>query len=95
MEDAEPIVNSGGTPATASPGPSIRRIRRSKDMTLLELAGQTGLSEGFISQVERQKANPSFSSLLRIAGALNVPMSLLLAESDETNLAASPAPGPS
>ncbi len=92
MEDAGPTVNSGGTPAATSPGPSIRRIRRSKDMTLLELARQTGLSEGFISQVERQKANPSFSSLLRLAGALNVPMSLLLAESDETNLAASPAP---
>jgi transcriptional regulator with XRE-family HTH domain len=88
MEDAEPTVNSAGAHAATSPGPSIRRIRRSKDVTLLELARQTGLSEGFISQVERQKANPSFSSLMRIAGALNVPMSLLLAETEEATAAA-------
>lgn len=63
-----------------SPGPRIRRLRRSLDMTLQELANRTGLSEGFLSQAERQKANLSFSSLMRIAGALNVPMSTLLAE---------------
>jgi len=83
MEDVEPTASVAGAPAAMSPGPSIRRIRRSKDLTLLQLARQTGLSEGFISQVERQKANPSFSSLMRIAGALNVPMSLLLAEAEE------------
>jgi transcriptional regulator with XRE-family HTH domain len=94
MEDAEPTVNPAGAPAAASPGPSIRRIRRSKDVTLLELARQTGLSEGFISQVERQKANPSFSSLMRIAGALNVSMSLLLAETEEATAAAGLAARP-
>lgn len=90
MEGEEPTVHTAGAPAGASPGPSIRRIRRSKDLTLLELARQTGLSEGFISQVERQKANPSFSTLMRIAGALNVPMSGLLAEAEE-NVVSGPA----
>lgn len=66
--------------ASISPGPRIRRLRRSLDMTLQDMAKSTGLSEGFLSQVERQKANLSFSSLMRIAGALNVPMSALLAE---------------
>jgi transcriptional regulator with XRE-family HTH domain len=86
MEDEEPTVHAAGAPAATSPGPSIRRIRRSKDLTLLELARQTGLSEGFISQVERQKANPSFSTLMRIAGALNVPMSVLIAEAEENDV---------
>ncbi|AUI53666.1 cupin domain-containing protein [Arthrobacter crystallopoietes] len=66
--------------ASISPGPRIRRIRRSLDMTLQDMAEKTGLSEGFLSQAERRKANLSFSSLMRIAGALNVPMSALLAE---------------
>jgi transcriptional regulator with XRE-family HTH domain len=91
MQDAEPSVRDPDDPAAMSPGPNIRRIRRSKDITLLELARQTGLSEGFISQVERQKANPSFSSLLRIAGALNVPMSLLVAGTDEATAVPGPA----
>jgi len=53
-------------------GEKIRQKRTEKGMSLKELAEQTGLSSGFISQVERDLAEPSITSLRKIAGALEV-----------------------
>lgn len=47
-------------------------------MTLAELAKATDLSPGYLSQVERGIADPSLSSLQRIADALSIPAMLLL-----------------
>ncbi|WP_240942257.1 helix-turn-helix domain-containing protein [Planosporangium thailandense] len=51
-------------------GQRIREVRRRKDVTLRELAEQVGVSESFVSQVERGVANPSMATLRRIADAL-------------------------
>ncbi|NIN00375.1 MAG: helix-turn-helix domain-containing protein [candidate division Zixibacteria bacterium] len=39
-------------------GSIIRRIRKSQDLTLANLAKKTGLSLSFLSQVERGITNP-------------------------------------
>src|SRR5690242_19401796 len=44
--------------------------RRDCGFTLVEVAGRTGLSIGFLSQVERDITAPSLSSLALIAAAL-------------------------
>jgi transcriptional regulator with XRE-family HTH domain len=53
-------------------GERVRAIRRLRRATLQTVAKRTGLSESFLSQVERGKANASVASLTRIAGALGV-----------------------
>ena len=64
-------------------------------MTVTALARASSLTKGFISQVEGGKSNPSLTSLARIALALRVPLSWLLAGDatgqDIAPLAASPA----
>lgn len=63
-------------PAAADPinglGREIRRLRKSEGLTLIELAGRTGLSIGYISQVERGKSVLSIKALKDIADALGV-----------------------
>ncbi len=53
-------------------GDKIRQKRTEKQMSMKELSDQTGLTPGFISQVERDLAEPSITSLRKIAEALDV-----------------------
>src|ERR671923_675596 len=53
-------------------GGRLRDIRRSRRATLRTIADRAGVSESFLSQVERGRASASIASLRRIAGALGV-----------------------
>lgn len=53
-------------------GERLREIRRLRRATLKTVADRAGLSESFLSQVERGRANASVGSLKRIAAALGV-----------------------
>jgi len=53
-------------------GEKIRRKRNELGMSMKMLAEKTGLTSGFISQVERELAEPSITSLRKIAEALDV-----------------------
>jgi transcriptional regulator with XRE-family HTH domain len=51
-------------------GATVRSRRQDRGLTLVEVATRTGLSIGFLSQVERDITTPSLSSLALIAEAL-------------------------
>src|SRR5438874_8199516 len=53
-------------------GERLRDIRRLRRATLRTVADRAGVSESFLSQVERGRASASIASLRRIAGALGV-----------------------
>src|ERR671929_1031353 len=55
-------------------GERLRAIRRSRRATLRTIAARSGLSESFLSQVERGQSSASIASLRRIAEALGVSM---------------------
>ena len=55
-------------------GEKIRAKRMEKQLTLKDLAQSTGVTQGFLSQVERNLTDPSITSLRRIAHALDVPI---------------------
>lgn len=61
-------------------GTRIKKLRKEKNMTLAELAGDR-LSKGMLSLIENGKAQPSMESLHYIADQLNVDVSVLLNES--------------
>lgn len=64
-------------------GSTLRRMRRSRGLTLVRLADLAGLSHPFLSQLERGLARPSMASLDRIAAALGTSaVELLAGESD-------------
>jgi len=53
-------------------GERLRALRRERGMTMAELAQATGLTSGFLSQLERDLTSVSLSSLARICAALDV-----------------------
>lgn len=61
-------------------GATLKRLRLEKQLSLNELAKLSGVSIGQLSQIEREKANPSLKTLTRIRLALGVPLSALFDE---------------
>jgi transcriptional regulator with XRE-family HTH domain len=59
-------------------GEIIRKVREAKKLTQEQLSTLTGLSKGFLSDVENDKRNTSSGNILRIANALNVSVDYLL-----------------
>jgi transcriptional regulator with XRE-family HTH domain len=58
-------------------GGRIRLTRTQKGITLQELSDRSGLSKGFICQLENDKASPSLQALEKLAGGLGVPIAYM------------------
>ena len=58
-------------------GRDIRALRKSRGLTLSDLAGRLGRSVGWMSQVERDISEPSSSEINSLAKALGVSVSTL------------------
>lgn len=64
-------------------GSTIRAIRKRKNITIAQICEETGLSQGFMSQVETNKTSPSIATLEHIAQALKVPLAYLLLKKED------------
>jgi transcriptional regulator with XRE-family HTH domain len=60
-------------------GEMLRAARRDR-FTVEELALESGVSSGFISQIERGKGNPSFATLQKLARALGLSLASIFSE---------------
>lgn len=63
-------------------GDKIKALRKSKGLTLKEIAEQTNLSISFLSQVERMKSSLTLESLKKISEVLEVNPSYFFSEND-------------
>lgn len=61
-------------------GPRLRKLRVERELTLKHVSSEAGISEGFLSQIERDKKIPSFATLLNVLRVLNVPFATLVSE---------------
>ena len=59
-------------------GAGLRQARRDRAMTLRQVAQAAGVTESFLSQVERDIASPSIATLRRIAVALGMSIGEIL-----------------
>jgi transcriptional regulator with XRE-family HTH domain len=75
-------TTSSPAPATAELqlGPRIRALRQARNITLRELASRAGVTESFLSQVEREVTSPSIASVQRIARGLDLAIAELFVE---------------
>ena len=64
-------------------GKRIKTARKQAGMTQAALASKMGISYQGIQQWENDRRNPRYSSLLRIAKALNIPIQNLFSDSDD------------
>jgi transcriptional regulator with XRE-family HTH domain len=67
MTEQEPMI-----------GASLRNVRRRRGQTLRQVAELAGVTESFLSQVERDIASPSIATLRRIAVALDTSIGVIL-----------------
>jgi transcriptional regulator with XRE-family HTH domain len=63
-------------------GAQLRNRRNELGLTLRQVADATGLTSGFLSQVENDRVSPSLKSLGRIAEVLRTPLFHLLSTSN-------------
>ena len=60
-------------------GATVRAWRQKRDMTLTNLAKMTGITKGYLSQLENDKIkNPSDKHMIKIASALKIPVLFLV-----------------
>jgi transcriptional regulator with XRE-family HTH domain len=65
-------------PAPPRIGERLRAARRERGLSLAAVAARSGLTKGFLSEVERDLTSPSVGSLLRLCAALDVTVGQLL-----------------
>lgn len=58
-------------------GPRLRRARLASQLTLEDVARSTGLTKGFISQLERDMTSASVASLVKVCEALRISVGAL------------------
>ena len=61
----------------------MRELRKAKGLTLKQLGTETNLSVGYLSQLERQDADPSVRALNVIGEALGVGINWFFPDPDE------------
>ncbi|SDG79527.1 MULTISPECIES: helix-turn-helix domain-containing protein [unclassified Duganella] len=63
-------------------GAALQRLRLARGLTLEDLSRIAGVSKSMLSQIEREKANPTIAITWRLANALGVQIGELLATSE-------------
>ena len=62
---------------------NLKRIRKSKNMSLDMLAERTGVSKSMLGQIERGESNPTVSTIGKIVDGLKVPFEQLIYDRQE------------
>ncbi|MGW4073652.1 helix-turn-helix domain-containing protein [Streptomyces asiaticus] len=89
-DQPSPASTAESTALRTELGAAIRRIRKGRGLTLVQLAELAELSHPFLSQLERGLTRPSMPSLHRIARALGTTQQALLLQAVNPNPAAAP-----
>lgn len=64
---------------------NLKRIRKEKNLSMGQVAEKAGISKVILSQLEKgEKNNPTINTIWKIAGALNVPYTMLLDKPEDS-----------
>ena len=64
-------------------GYQLRKVREAHHLLQKDIAQRSGLDSSYVSKLERGMADPSFSTLCKIAGAYGLSVAHLLSHGDE------------
>lgn len=64
-------------------GAALQRLRLARGLTLEDLSRIAGVSKSMLSQIEREKANPTIAITWRLANALGVQIGELLSDAEK------------
>jgi transcriptional regulator with XRE-family HTH domain len=63
-------------------GENVRQIRTERNLRLEDVARRAGHTKGYLSKIEQGKSTPSIATIMRLAGALGVDVSMLMQSAD-------------
>lgn len=69
-------------------GKVIRTLRHAQELRLRDVAESAGISQGYLSKLERDEQDASPAVLRRIASSLSVPLVVLTRATSKTSIAA-------
>jgi XRE family transcriptional regulator, regulator of sulfur utilization len=76
-------MDAGAQALSGQLGRTIQRLRKSYNMSLSELADQSGVAKSIISQIERNETNPTLATIWRLSQALDISIDRFLVQSDD------------
>jgi XRE family transcriptional regulator, regulator of sulfur utilization len=76
-------MDAGAQALSGQLGRTIQRLRKSYNMSLSELAEQSGVAKSIISQIERNETNPTLATIWRLSQALDVSIDRFLVQTDD------------
>ncbi len=81
--DRQRELAAGAQVLSGQLGKTIQRLRKAYNLSLSELAEQSGVAKSIISQIERNETNPTLATIWRLSQALDVSIERVLATGDE------------
>jgi transcriptional regulator with XRE-family HTH domain len=81
--DRQKTLEAGAQALSGQLGKTIQRLRKAYNLSLSELAEQSGVAKSIISQIERNETNPTLATIWRLSQALDVSIERFLVQSDE------------
>ncbi len=81
--DRRADLAAGASAVSGQLGKTIQRLRKAYNLSLSELAEQSGVAKSIISQIERNETNPTLATIWRLSQALDVSMERVLASVEE------------
>jgi XRE family transcriptional regulator, regulator of sulfur utilization len=82
-KDRAKTLAAGAQALSGQLGKTIQRLRKNYNLSLSELAEQSGVAKSIISQIERNETNPTLATIWRLSQALDVSIERFLVQSDE------------
>lgn len=77
------MIKTVASNAPPEVGATLQRLRLARGLTLEDLSRIAGVSKSMLSQIEREKANPTIAITWRLANALGVAIGELLASAEK------------
>jgi XRE family transcriptional regulator, regulator of sulfur utilization len=76
-------IDSGALALSGQLGKTIQHLRKTYNLSLSDLAEQSGVAKSIISQIERNETNPTLATIWRLSQALDVSIERFLVQTDE------------
>ena len=76
-------MDAGAVALSGQLGKTIQRLRKAYNLSLSELAEQSGVAKSIISQIERNETNPTLATIWRLSQALDISIERFLVEVDD------------
>ena len=82
-KDRQRVLETGAQVLSGNLGKTVQRLRKAYNLSLSELAEQSGVAKSIISQIERNETNPTLATIWRLSQALDVSIERVLASGDD------------